>query len=179
MVKSQKLTEQEWSYFFDIDDIVKGRPTALTIEADDDECTDLARRFSVEAIKSAKADLTIEKTSGVIKVSGHFDCVVTQNCVVSMDAFDTQLSENVTGWFADKENTVSFAAAKKERAVAKHQAELEILDEKDDPEPVIDNQIDLGELTAQRRALRLSFSLTSLTAKCCVNNAQSVIHFIG
>ena len=149
------LTEQEWSHFFDIDDLEKSKPTELTLQADEDECRDLARRFSVEAIKDVKADLVLQKTAGIIQVKGQFSCTVTQNCVVSMEPFDTSLSEPVEGWFADKENTVSFAAAKKERDVAKHQAEVEILDEKDDPEPIIEGRIDLGELVAQHISLAI------------------------
>ena len=74
---------------------------------------------------------------------------------MSLEAFETELSEDVEGWFADKENRVSFAAAKKEREVVKSHAEVEILDEKEDPEAIIDGVIDLGEFTAQHISLAI------------------------
>jgi uncharacterized metal-binding protein YceD (DUF177 family) len=80
---------------------------------------------------------------------------MTQNCVVSLEPFELQLSEEFEGWFADKDNTVSFAAAKKEREVVKPHAEVEILDEKEDPEAIIDGVIDLGEFTAQHISLAI------------------------
>ena len=150
-----KLVEQEWSHFFDVDDLAKNKPTEISFEADEEEREDLARRFSIEGFKSAKADLVIQKTAGIVEVKGTFDCVIVQNCVVSMEAFDSTISEPVEGWFTDKESTVSFAAAKKEREIVKHQAEVEILDEKEDPEPVIEGRIDLGELVAQHISLAI------------------------
>jgi hypothetical protein len=154
-VPKAELLEQEWSHFFDIADLNQSGSTKLTIEASEDECEDLARRFSVEAISQAKADLELKRESGIIHVMGRFYCTITQNCVVSLEAFETELSEEVEGWFADKENTVSFAAAKKERDVAKSHAEVEILDEKEDPEAIIDGVIDLGEFTAQHISLAI------------------------
>ncbi len=150
-----ELLEQEWSHFFDVDDLNHSKPTALTIEASEDECMDLARRFSVEAIKKVNAQLSLTLEGGIIHVTGQFDCVVTQNCVVTLEPFDTALSEPVEGWFANKESMVSFAAAKKERDVARSQAEVEVLDEKDDPEPIVEGRIDLGELVAQHISLAI------------------------
>ena len=150
-----KLLEQEWSHFFDADDVDRTRPTTLKIEASEDERTDLARRFSVESISRAEADLTLARESGTIHVTGQFHCTITQNCVVTLEPFETELSEAVEGWFADKENRVSFAAAKKEREVVKSHAEVEILDESEDPEAIIEGRIDLGELVAQHISLTI------------------------
>lgn len=150
-----ELTEQEWSYFFDVSDMKKSGDTKLSIDASDEECADLARRFRVESISKATADLTLSITAGVIHVTGQFDCTMVQNCVVTLDPVETTLSEPVEGWFSDKESTVSFAAAKKERDVVKSHAEVEILDESEDPEPIINGCIDLGELVAQHISLAI------------------------
>ncbi len=151
-----ELLEQEWSHFFDVDDLDKSKPTALTIEASEEECVDLARRFAIEGVTKAKASLKLIHEGGhIVHVTGQLDAVITQNCVVTLEPFDTEISEPIEGWFADKETTVSFAAAKKERDVARSQAEVEILDEKDDPEPIIEGRIDLGELVAQHISLAI------------------------
>ena len=154
---TQKLTEQEWSHFFDIDDLDKHSATALTINASEEECADLARRFAVEVIRDVEAKLSLSRDGGgnVIHVQGEFSCTITQNCVVSLEPFDTVLSEPVEGWFADKDSAVSFAAAKKEREVKRTHGEVEITEEKDDPEAVIEGRIDLGELVAQHISLAI------------------------
>ena len=155
MPKPTKLTEQEWSHFFDIDDLQK-IPTKLNIEASEEERADLARRFDVVSIEKATATLEISNAGGhVIHVQGKFNCDITQNCVVTLDPVETKLSEPVEGWFADKDTAVSFANAKKEREVAKTHAEVEILDESEDPEPVVEGRIDLGELVAQHMSLAI------------------------
>ena len=156
MPKKQELSEQEWSHFIDVED-VDIKPYRLSIEASGEEREDMARRLNVEAVKSASADLTLEREQGghVIRVFGRFTAVVTQNCVVTLEAFDTELSEKLEGWFGDQDSAVSFAAAKRERDVAKSQAEVEILPEHEDPETVIDGRIDLGELVTQHISLSI------------------------
>jgi len=146
-------TEQEWSHFFDIDDLGKEGREELTISASEEECEDIARRVDVKEIKDVQADLVIKRTSGTYHVTGKFTATVTQECVVTLDPIETNLSEEVEGWFADKETTVSFAAAKREREGAKSHGEVEILEESDDPEAMIEGIIDLGELVTQHISL--------------------------
>ncbi len=114
-----ELTEQEWSHFFDVDDLQSG-VTKVSIEASEEELHDMSRRLNVKQIHSAKADLKLNKEQGgrTVHVTGSFDAVVTQNCVVTLDDFEQTLSEPVEGWFEDKEKTVSFAAAKREKEAA-------------------------------------------------------------
>lgn len=149
----QELTEQEWSHFFDVDDL-DGRETKLTIEPSEEELEDMARRLGVIAIKDVKADLRIN-LEHAIHVQGQFTATITQECAVTLEPFDTALSEPVEGWFADKDSMVSFAAAKREREAAISHGEIELLDEKDDPEPVINGVIDLGELVTQHISLAI------------------------
>lgn len=155
MAKTE-LTEQEWSHFFDIHDL-HGKDTKLKIEASEEECLDVARRLNVPAIKSITADLVLNAAQGsnITHVKGTFHAMVLLECVVTLEQFGVELSEPVEGWFADKEKTVSFVAAKRERDVVKSQGEIEIMDEKDDPEAVIDGVIDLGELVTQHLSLAI------------------------
>jgi uncharacterized metal-binding protein YceD (DUF177 family) len=88
-------------------------------------------------------------------VSGKFNALVVQECVVTLEPVETSLSEPVEGYFADKEKAVSFAAAKRAREGSKNQGEVEILEESDDPEPLHNGMIDLGELVVQHLSLAL------------------------
>lgn len=153
MSQPNTITEQEWSHFFDVNDLGKTGREELTITASDEECEDIARRINVISIKDVSASLVVARISGAYNVTGNFTATVTQECVVTLDPIETNLSEPVEGWFADKEKTVSFAAAKREREGVKSQGEVEILDESDDPEALIDGIIDLGELVTQHISL--------------------------
>jgi uncharacterized metal-binding protein YceD (DUF177 family) len=152
----EMLTEQEWSHFFDVDDI-EDRGTVLTIEASEEELNDMARRLNVPSIQSASAELTVKRVQGgqAVHVTGEFKTKVTLQCVVTLEEFEEEFSDSIEGWFADKEKTVSFVAAKRERDVVKKQAEVEIIDEKDDPEPILNGVIDLGELVTQHISLAI------------------------
>lgn len=153
MPKKEQLTEQEWSHFFDIDDIdVKG--SKLAISPSEEEREDLARRLGVVAVKDVEASLIL--TPGhVVHVTGHVKATITQECVVTVEEFDTDITEEVEGWFTDKEKAVSFAAAKREREAAVSRGEVEMVDEQEDPEAVIDGVIDLGELVTQHISLAI------------------------
>ncbi len=152
----KQLTEQEWSHFFDIRNLGKSLER-LHIEASEEELEDLARRLGVEAVKSAAADLVLTREKGghKIYISGRFSAVLTQNCVVTLEPFDITLSEEMEGWFGDKESAVSFVAAKHERDAVKARGEIEILEEKDDPESIVSGLIDLGEFVTQHISLSI------------------------
>lgn len=153
----ERLEEQEWSHFFDAGDLNANQETKLVIEASEDELKDLARRLEVEEVKSVSAELIIVREAGVhrISVTGTFDMLITQACIVTTENFDTEISGAVEGWFADKKEAVSFAAAKRDREITKSLGEIEIIDEKDDPESIVDGLIDLGELVTQHISLEI------------------------
>jgi uncharacterized metal-binding protein YceD (DUF177 family) len=152
----QELTEQEWSHFFDIQDIEDGK-AVVSIEPDEEERQDLARRLNIPVVKSVKAELKIKQPSGanVIHVAGQMQAEITLKCSVSLEEFDMQIDEPIEGWFADKEKTVSFAAAKRDKEAATSRGEVEMMEEHEDPEPVIDGAIDLGELVTQHLSLAI------------------------
>lgn len=155
MVKPE-LTEQEWSHFYDIQDLDDGI-TKITIEASEEECHDVARRVGVVSIQAIKADLSMDRQQGgrTIHVNGTFEAKVTLECVVTLDQFERTISDSVEGWFADKDTAVSFAAAKREKEAATSRGEVEMVDESEDPEAIIDGAIDLGELVTQHLSLAM------------------------
>jgi uncharacterized metal-binding protein YceD (DUF177 family) len=155
-MSNTELSEQEWSHFFDIRDLKDGK-TKITIEASEEELHDMARRLGVLSIQRAKADLVFDQKQGgrTIHVNGKFEVKITQNCVVTLEDFESVIKDSVVGWFADKAASVSFAAAKREKEAAVSRGEVEMVDEEEDPEPIIDNVIDLGELVTQHISLAI------------------------
>ena len=152
----KKVIEQEWSYFIEAEDI-DAKGTKISIAASEEERRHLSSRLSLEKIDYLEADLTLARQSGsvAVHVQGSFRAKVTQICVVTLEPFDSDMEGEVEGWFADRESTVSFTEAKRERDVMKLQGEIEITDERDDPEPMIAGMIDVGELVVQHLSLAL------------------------
>lgn len=142
------LPETEWSLPFKA--IKIDAPKSMTIEADSDARTGLAKRFDIEAIGELSADITIsnEKNLGRVAVKGQFSSLITQICARTGKVFSAPLNGEIEGYFSDKTGTVSFVAAKKKRD-EEFGEQPNFMDEADDPEPMIDGYIDLGELAAQ------------------------------
>lgn len=139
----------EWSHKVDAGDIGT-TPTRTTISASPQQRKDLAKRLNVESVEFAEARLVLVRDPGaVLHVSGELKARVTQPCVVTLEPVMQEIKSPVEGWFANPERVVSIAKARHERQSRNADAELPILEEKEDPEPIIDGEIDLGELATQ------------------------------
>ncbi|MCB9989250.1 MAG: hypothetical protein H6868_07985 [Rhodospirillales bacterium] len=156
MTKKMQAITPEWSHLFDVEDVA-AVPVTLTITADEQQCRDLARRLGVEAVQSAAATVTLQRQNGnIIHVKGDLTAQVIQNCVVTLEPFEEQIEEDVEGWYLDEEQAVSLAKVRHERQSRGGEVEVPILDERDDPEPVVDGMIDLGELATQCMSLAIN-----------------------
>ncbi len=156
MARSRKPAphiQSEWPYLLDIEDLTS-TTLEVTFSANQDECRALSRRFAVEGLSHVTANLEVSPVqAGLIRITGSVTARVHQLCVVTQEPVDTDIEEPVEGCFAEEVKAVSFAKARKDRDMAKGHAEQEILNEVDDPEPVVNGQIDLGELAAQHLSL--------------------------
>jgi uncharacterized metal-binding protein YceD (DUF177 family) len=129
----------------------KGYKTTIT--ATEDECADLAKRFDLNTIDSLRADITITPHTATYHVTGELTAEVEQISVISGDPVPTTIKQDIEAWFTDGAKIASFEQAKQRRE--KTDEEHEIVDEKDDPERIMDGAIDLGEVTAQFLGLAL------------------------
>lgn len=152
----KQVTPPEWSLNIEADDI-GDHPVRKQFSASPQQRKDLARRLNVEAINSIKADLVLSQQAGksVINVSGEFTANVTQICVVSGEAFDSEMTGAVEGWFANPDHIVSLDKVRNMKKSKAGENEVPMLEEKDDPEPIIDGMIDIGELVTQHVSLQL------------------------
>lgn len=142
----------EWQHPVHVADFEK--TGSVKIEAGEAERAALATRFVIPAVKSLKADLTITPEAGRFHVYGDLSADVTYRCIRTDVLFDETVESPVEGWFMDKEGTLSFAKARKKRADEEGD-QPNFMEESDDPEPLENGQIDLGELAAQTLALAL------------------------
>ncbi len=150
------IVETEWSYFLDVNDVESGK---LSVDISPDEAARgrLAQRLGVLAVNSLNAQLTIfnPKSSLMVHIVGKIDAELTQACVVTLEPLHTEVHEAFEAWFADPDKAIPLAKARKERIAEKGHQEVPMLDESEDPEAIIDDKIDLGELVTQHLSLMI------------------------
>ena len=157
--KREKLPENEWTHALRVDDVPENG-LSVNLDMPEDNKAAVIRRINVKDLKTLSASLLVmPQAGGIYNVSGTFKADIVQDCVVTGDPIETLIKESLEGWFIDEEASVaSFAKARKDRDVSKGKshAEVEILDESEDPEPAIAGQIDLGELVVQHLLLAIN-----------------------
>ncbi|WP_366656350.1 DUF177 domain-containing protein [Fodinicurvata sp. EGI_FJ10296] len=116
-----------------------------SISAKDGECQSLARRLGLEAIHALSADLTVKLSlaTGIVRVRGRFEARVSQYCVVSLESFESSVSEDID---------LSLAAVPADIHV--DIVDIDPLSD-EDPEPLDGNILDIGEIVAQHLSLAL------------------------
>ncbi|PWC85727.1 hypothetical protein TSH100_14150 [Azospirillum sp. TSH100] len=129
-------------------DTVRRADVTETIEATEAERRALAERLELESIGSLTATVKLRAVRGgqMIRVSGRLEADVVQTCVVTLEPVPAHVSESFEALFApasmieDPGLEVDFDAS---------------LSDEDIPEPMENNRIDIGELTAQHLSLGL------------------------
>jgi uncharacterized metal-binding protein YceD (DUF177 family) len=89
----------------------------------------------------------------IVHIKGQIKAEIVQNCVVSLDPVLSTIEDDFEAWFADPQAAVSLTKARHDRESISGHSEVKMLDEKDDPEEIIDDKIDLGELVTQHLSL--------------------------
>ena len=145
----------EWSYLVEVDEI-DSKPVEFKISPDDKEIQALLGRLGVKDLNDFTASFTLRRNNMIIHVKGRLSAKVVQDCVVSMEPVETEIRDEFEAWFADPDQAVSIAKARREKQREKGHAELPMLEESEDPEPIMDGKIDLGELAVQYLSLSIN-----------------------
>ncbi|QIB35875.1 YceD family protein [Ancylobacter pratisalsi] len=128
--------------------IVAGLPDdglTLNLTPDAEVRAALARDFGIPGIVSLKARVTVlPLPKGEVRVGGHVDAVVTQTCVVTLENFDTKVSEDIDMHFAPDARIPEIRPG----------AEIDV-GELELPDPLIDGTVDVGAVVAEFVALGL------------------------
>jgi len=127
---------------------VRRAPLTETIEANESERRALAERLELESIESLTATVRLRATRGgqMIRVSGVLEADVVQTCIVSLDPVPAHVSESFEALFAPPS---LIEDPGEEIDIDPYQSD------EDEPEPMVNNRIDIGELTAQHLSLGL------------------------
>lgn len=149
--------KSEWSYPIRADK-VSDEPLSFSFEASEQERKDLARRLGLVSIEAVRGNARAvrENNKRVVRVEGVVSASVTQNCVISGEPIVQDISDEFEAFFAEPDDVVSLLKVRHERQGHMEGAEQPILDEQDDPEPIIDGMIDLGELATQYLSLSIN-----------------------
>lgn len=152
--KNVKYVAPEWSHPIDAEKAANNE-MKISIQANPEERKLLAQRLNLKSLDSLKASIVFKSKSGKIYAEGSFEAQLKQDCVVSGKPVISTLKEDFEAWFTDREKTVSLAKVRKEKEAEKGKVEIAMIEEQDDPEPIIDGKIDAGELVTQYLSLAI------------------------
>ncbi len=147
----------EWSSLIEAERVDRA-PHVLKVSPTDAERTAIAKRLGLVSLDTLEVEYVLRRNPGnmVIHVQGEISATVTQKCIISLEPFKEQIKIGFDAWFADASQALSFTKAKRERDLEKDNIEKPVLDESEDPEPIIDGKIDLGELAVQHLSLNIN-----------------------
>ncbi len=127
---------------------LQGDRVTRQIVARDDECRALAVRFGLVSVDGLSATVQLTRLhgfeSGMVRVKGTLTAQVVQTCVVSLEPVAATVCESFSALFAPD--------------VPEFEPDVTLdpfAPDEDCPEPLIDGEIDIGELTAQHLSLAL------------------------
>lgn len=149
-----KLYSQEWSEFVDADEISK-KPMTKVISIPEKNKNLVSKRLGIVSIEELVATVQLERNTvnQTIYANGELTAKLTQNCIVTAEPIEEEVKGDFEGWFANTTQAVSFEKVRRERLSQKEQEDLPIMDESDDPEPIVEGKIDIGELVVQNLSL--------------------------
>ena len=120
------------------------RGTYVTVEASPAEREALAKDLALPGLRALTARLHVTGSPARVHVKGRLTASITQTCVVTLDAFDSEIDEEVE---------VSFRAPLEGEKEIEPGAEIEV--DPDAPDELVGDRIDLGSITAEFLALGL------------------------
>lgn len=157
MAEEFEVKEMEWSY--PVDEEKAGiEITELTLSPNDAEKDALCQRLGLLSLDNLEVRLHLSRTTGnmVVAVQGELKAELSQPCVVTLEPVHSVIEEQFEAWYADPDKAVSLAKARREKRSKKGSGEVPMMEESDDPEPVVNGKIDLGELATQYLSLSLN-----------------------
>ena len=114
----------------------------VTVEANPEECAALARDFGIPAVRDLVGRFVLTGTLSRLTVTGTVEAVATQVCTVTLEPFESRISEPVEVVFSDAPPPDEPEDGPPEGAP-------------EPPDPIVNGRVDLGALTGEFLALGL------------------------
>jgi len=132
-------------------EVIDKKPYRLSLEANEEERSALAKRLDLLEMASLKAEVVLNRQGGgLIHIVGSFSSDIVQKCVVTLepvpnhveDEFETYMAPITSKFFKD---------------INMDELDIDVLlqDEKDFPEPIENEEIDVAELVTQYLSLAM------------------------
>jgi hypothetical protein len=153
-----------------ISDLLRDPDRSWDIEADADERQALAELNEIVGIAALKAKFNAVKAGKFVRITGRLDSRLTQECVVSLEPFETEISEEIDARFFEEPTGPARRAARDARsektagktvalgrklAPAPRKLPEPVSMDEDEGEAVVDGRIDLGALASEFLTLAL------------------------
>lgn len=117
----------------------------VKFEADEASRASMAEAFDLRALPQMSASFILTGTARRLKVKGEVRAEIRQTCVVTLEDFDSKVHEQIDMTFS--EDVPKGGAAP--------QNEDDGFSLREDPEPIINDRIDLGAIAAEHLALAI------------------------
>lgn len=148
MSSSHIQIEPEFSRVVSVFDLTED-PKKFTLNATEEECDALAKRFGLQKIRYLNAECEVwrQEDTDFVGLKGSFKCEVVQTCVVSFEPVIAKIKDNLLEFFEEK---------KEDKYNKKEQVEIDLpFDDEEVPEILESSELDMGEVIAQHLALSL------------------------
>jgi uncharacterized metal-binding protein YceD (DUF177 family) len=156
MVKKKTDDHQgAWVYLLDQGE-VGAQPSRVSISAGEAERRAVAQRLGLVSVEALSSDVTLTRTPGnkaVVYVEGILKADITQSCVATGAPVRNHIEDEFEAWFADPSSFTSFAKARRDKTGRGADDEIVVMEEREDPEPIVNGKIDLGDLATQYLSL--------------------------
>ena len=155
MSKSAKLPEIIWSQLIRAEEVPQN---GKTIELSPDEAMKkaLAKQLDIAELKDLKAKLTMSRENAhIIHIKGTLNAKVKQSCVITLEPVESDITDEFEAWYADEKQAVSFKRAQHDAQSKKDLLDVPMLDESEDPEPMVNGAIDVADLVTQYLSLSI------------------------
>lgn len=134
---------------FAVDDLRDDSAT-VDVTATTAERAELAKAFDIPAVGAVSATFKLQRHGRTVYVKGKLRAQVTQICVVSLDPFDSAITEDIEMRYAPPSDVAAAWAQ-----IAREEANGNSPPPVDPPDQIVDGAIDLGALTAEVLSLSL------------------------
>lgn len=142
----------EFSRIVNTDEQV-GKKNRIEIEANEKERAALAERFELIAINSLKATLTTTTAgNGEVTLRGPMHADIVQRCVATLEPVPETIEDEVEVLFSPHVSEDDLPSNPDDLDDLSEEELLALLDQ---PEPLVDGKIDVGEVVAQFLAVAM------------------------
>ncbi len=172
----KKQHSQEWIHYVQASGVPDGGQW-LKLVANPEERAAVAERLEVKSIEKLEAKVHMfPKNSGhVLEITGHLNADVTQECAVTLELVVSHIEDEFSAWYANYDQAASFTRAQHDMQARLLSEEQPIMEERDDPEPMVEGQVDVADLVIQYLSLAINPYLRDAGTELSSDSSKKVV----